>query len=386
MNQAPTIISVSEDAPQSSGLVLATEPAGAEDELATCVASFTINYKNLNLAVDERTTEWLTEERKQAERFEDNVFPLVDQMQKHLSQRGDLYASVFGVASRASELGQLAEVPTWTKWYAAFSNRITTAPSLRTIQRKLKQFRRVDEPALVVDGDGAEGAITEDVVHVGLCERDELKTRTELLTEHTKKMMDALAGKSVMSDSMRICRAIGLLKDLQRALEEGLLFDAPRVAGYEEVAAAPAKSDSHVDPLNPEPDWKQVLVELIAVLEESGDRLPLGALKEKRKVESLLAGTESCRPERAASSHTTKRYRKLMKLDEDGNRCWTVKAEGERDAWGFFEIESDADEVIQHLNSPGASLSDFGAGSKKLPVSAALDCAGSSSSVHGAGA
>jgi hypothetical protein len=129
-----------------------------------------------------------------------------------------------------------------------------------------------------------------------------------------------------------------------------------------------------VSALNADPDWKQVLVELMDVLEQSGDRLPFIALKEKRKIELLLGGKELRRPESAASSNTAKRYRKLMKLDEDGNRRWTVKAEGERSAWGSFEIESDADEAIQHLNSPGASLSDFEAGLKKLPVSAMPDC------------
>jgi hypothetical protein len=68
-----------------------------------------------------------------------------------------------------------------------------------------------------------------------------------------------------------------------------------------------------------------------------------------------------------------------MKLDVEGNRRWSVITEGEKNAWGIFETESEADEAIANLNSPIVSLSDLGDGSKKLPVSVTLDCAGSSS-------
>jgi len=72
-----------------------------------------------------------------------------------------------------------------------------------------------------------------------------------------------------------------------------------------------------------------VLVELIAVLEQFGDRLSLVVLKEKRKIESLLAGKGHSCPEDAAFSAPTKRYNKVMKFDAEGNRRWTVGADGE---------------------------------------------------------
>ena len=164
-----------------------------------------------------------------------------------------------------------------------------------------------------------------------------------------------------------------------RLAEEVFLFAAPPVAEHEKVAASPDKLGPSVSTLNAEPDWKQVLVELLQVLEQSGDRLPLVVLKEKRKIDSLLAGKGYGRSEGAAYSTPTKRYNNVMKLDVEGNRRWSVITEGEKNAWGIFETESEADEAIANLNSPIVSLSDLGDGSKKLPVSVTLDCAGSSS-------
>ncbi len=105
-----------------------------------------------------------------------------------------------------------------------------------------------------------------------------------------------------------------------RPAEEGFLFAAPPVAEPEKVAAALDKLDPSVSELNEECDWKQVLVELLQVLEQSGDRLPLVVLAEKRKIESLLAGKGPGRPVGARSSTTTKRYTKVMKLNQEGNR------------------------------------------------------------------
>jgi hypothetical protein len=61
-----------------------------------------------------------------------------------------------------------------------------------------------------------------------------MKTGAELLAEHIKQMENVLAGKSIMSDGMRIKRAIGRLKDLQCALEEGFLIVATTVPAPKE--------------------------------------------------------------------------------------------------------------------------------------------------------
>jgi hypothetical protein len=116
---------------------------------------------------------------------------------------------------------------------------------------------------------------------------------------------------------------------------------------------------------------------LIDVLEQSGDRLPLVVLREKRKIDSLLASKEPGRPEGAAFLTPTKRYTKVMKLDSQGNRCWTVVADGEKKPWGTFEIESDADNAIADLRSPVVSLMDMDSASKMVPASVTPIDAGS---------
>jgi hypothetical protein len=103
--------------------------------------------------------------------------------------------------------------------------------------------------------------------------------------------------------------------------------------------------------LTAEPGWKQVLVELLQLLEQIGGRLRLFDLAEKRKIKSLLAGKEPSRPEGAAFHTPTTRDTKVMKRDLEGNRRWTAVAENETQAWRTFEIEPDADDAIAKLRS-----------------------------------
>jgi DNA repair photolyase len=56
-------------------------------------------------------------------------------------------------------------------------------------------------------------------------ERQEIKTGQHLLREFAEKMLDVLTGKSVKNDAMRITSAVGLVKDLQRTIDEGKLFE-----------------------------------------------------------------------------------------------------------------------------------------------------------------
>jgi hypothetical protein len=364
--------------PTSSALVLASGPAATEDELATLVASFTTEYNNLDSEISDLTDDLLGHERKLAGRYRDELLPMINQMQMLLSQRGALHALVAKDGSLANKLKQLEDVPTWTEWYEAFASRVSEAKSLRTVQRQLKKLRGKTEPVTDADDDGDDNDNDTDTPSAlgGFDARDEVKTGAELLAEHIKQMIKVLAGKSIMTDGMRNKRALGLLKDLQHAVEEGLLLVAPPVAEHANAAAPPDKLDPSVSELTAEPDWKQVLVELLQVLEQSGDRLPVVVLAEKRKTESLLTGKGPGRPEGVPFSTTTKSYTKVMKLDPEGNRRWAVMAEGKNKAWGTFEIESDADKAVAHLSSPVASLSDFEDEFKKLPNSVTLEEAG----------
>jgi hypothetical protein len=155
------------------------------------------------------------------------------------------------------------------------------------------------------------------------------------------------------------------------------------MAEYDRVAVAPNKLDSFVNTLIPQANWKTTLIELLDVLEQHGDRLPLAVLNKKRVIEKLLEGNDLPSLGREGHAQSAKRYHKVKKLDAEGIPCWTLKAESEKTEWGTFEIESEADEATEHLNSPAASLSDFGAESKKLPGSVTLDWAGYNSMHEG---
>ena len=223
-----TLIKPTDDEPASPALVLVSKPAGASDELATNVASLASEYNNLDSAINDLTTELLGQERKLVERYQDELLPLLDQMQMLLSQRGDLHSLVAEYSSLANELKQLEDLPTWTEWYEAFASRVSEAKSLRTVQRQLKKRRGGTGPTVCDDtssaGEDTDDGADECSFHSGLYRDDEVKSAAELLAEHAKMMLDVLTGNSItMSDAMRITRAVSLVKDLQLALEVGLL-------------------------------------------------------------------------------------------------------------------------------------------------------------------
>jgi hypothetical protein len=196
--------------PTSTALVLASQPVSAVDELATLVASIATEYNSLDSEINDLTDDLLVEERKLAVRYRDELLPRIGQMQMLLSQRGALRELVANDRSLLGALAQLEDIPTWTEWYEAFASRFQGAKSLRTIQRQLKKLRGGTGPMAGADtslaGDDSDGGADERTSHSGLYRDAE--------------------GKSIMSDAMRITRAVSLVKDLQRALEEGFLFEA----------------------------------------------------------------------------------------------------------------------------------------------------------------
>lgn len=70
----------------------------------------------------------------------DALVPLLDQMQSMLSQRG---------AQR--RLMDTLELPTWTEWFSKFRDSLGEEFTLRTIQRKLRQYR--DDSDSIGDAD-----------------------------------------------------------------------------------------------------------------------------------------------------------------------------------------------------------------------------------------
>jgi hypothetical protein len=187
--------------------------------------------------------------------------------------------------------------------------------------------------------------------------------------------LDARQQASLVKAQLAINNVVAALKsngDWQTALAE-----------YDKVAVAPGKLDSFLNQLNPEPDWKAIMVDLIQVLEQSDDRLPVPVLNKKRAIEKLFDGRNppvTHRPDLAMPGRSSK----IDKLDLEGIRSWSVVTEDEKKARGSFETEGEADEAIANLNSPVVSMPDRGDGSKKLPVSVTLDCAGDGSVQAGA--
>ena len=144
--------------PNSSALVLESQPARAVDALATLVASFSNEYNHLDTKINDLTNELLGQEHKLSVRYRDELIPLLHRMQMLLSQRGNLHALVSNNRSSVSALSQLEDIPTWTEWYDAFASRVEGAKSLRTVQRQLKKYRGKSEPA--TDPDGILSAMT----------------------------------------------------------------------------------------------------------------------------------------------------------------------------------------------------------------------------------
>jgi hypothetical protein len=307
------------------------------------------------------------------------MIPALDLMERFLSRKGEDHNPHY------IELLIAAGLPTWTEYLdkvaAAFEI------SVRTIQRQLEDHRghpKERQTRRLPGGKGSGKGSSKASVKLTEAQAIAVKNLAEarkkfgtsaaagneqaaaILAEYEQAVTSADSSTLTNEDNSTPDRRVVINPTESefacvRPGQEGFLFAAPPVAEPEKVAAPPDKIDPSVSALNAEPDWKQVLVELVAVLEQYGDRLPLVVLREKRKIESLLAGDGHGRPDSSASSTPTKRYNKVMKLDAEGNRRWTVVAEGEQKAWGSFEIESDADNAVEHLCSPATSLVEMGA-------------------------
>src|ERR1035441_7008387 len=78
----------------------------------------------------------------------------------------------------------------------------------------------------------------------------------------------------------------------------------------------------------------------------------------------ILVAKASAVPCRDAYGKPANRYHKRSKLDEKGQRSCTVKTEGEKNALGTVEVESDADNALADLRSPVTSLGEMGASAR----------------------
>ena len=252
----------------------------------------------------------------------DQVIPRLAEMQALLSQRGKARKIVL----------KRAGLPSWTVYANEYAQKLSC--SLRTVQDHIMVFISTGKPG---------------------------PSRQKKTTPHSKPLrLDARQQATLVKAQLAANDMVAALKsggDLQTA-----------VAKYHKVAVTPTRLDSYMNTLNLEPDWKQVLVELMGVLEEFGEKLPLAVLIQKRAVEKLLNGKNNTPLPRTDHAEPAKRNHKCGKLDEDGDRCWTVKAEDEMNAPGTLKNESDADAAIVSLSSPATALVYMGA-ARMLPAS-----------------
>ena len=86
-------------------------------------------FANLQKQIDSKLGVYVAQVKKATADF-DAMIPLLDRMQAMLSQRGKL-----------RELMDAAKLPTWTQWFESFRKRLDEDVTLRTIQRKLREYR-----------------------------------------------------------------------------------------------------------------------------------------------------------------------------------------------------------------------------------------------------
>jgi len=215
----------------------------------------------------------------------DQMIPYLAKMQSLLSQRG----------SDRKKVLQQAELPGWTHWAKAYASKLDR--SVRTIQDRIKQFR----------GPQAGGT-----------------------TGPTGKTKSGNKGERLKLDSRQqaaLVRAQVVANDLVAALKNGADWETP-LAEYEKVAVTPAKLDTFMNALSPEPDWKSILKQLVDTLEQCGGELPIPVMNALHAVQKLLDSKPDERqlPSGKGKAAVTKQDR-VQKHRKDGSTCCVVPGE-----------------------------------------------------------
>jgi hypothetical protein len=173
----------------------------------------------------------------------DQIIPHLAEMQSLLSQRGKARKKVLKAAG----------LPSWPEYGQAYAAKLDC--SFRTIQDHITGLHR----------NGKSGPSSQ---------------QTNTKSKCKPLRLDARQQSTIVKAQLAVNDVIDALKsggDWQTA-----------VAEYDKVAVAPEKLDSFVNTLSPEPDWKAILIELVDLLEEHRDGLPLPVLKQKRAIETML--------------------------------------------------------------------------------------------------
>ena len=254
----------------------------------------------------------------------DQVVPYLAKMQSLLSQRG---------ADRKKVL-QRAGLPGWTHWAKAYAGKLDR--SLRAIQDRIKQFRETRACGTGKAKSGSNG------------ERVRLDSRQQA----------ALVKAQVAAN------------DLVAALKNGADWQTP-LSEYEKVAVTPARLDTFMNALSPEPDWKAILTGLVTTLEQYGDRLPIPVITALKSTQELLDGKAKSQPV-AKSGASTKRHL-VPKKQEGGTTVHAMPLSGrvKESPGGTYGSESGVEAGCERLNSsPVAEPPIAGAAGVKQPEAA----------------
>jgi hypothetical protein len=105
------------------------EPIGDTCRESKTPGEVTAEYQELDRQINTKATKYATRAVKARNDF-DELMPLLDKMQAMLSKRGT-----------ERQLMDTLEIPTWTEWFKDFRPRLKEDVTIRTIQRKLREYR-----------------------------------------------------------------------------------------------------------------------------------------------------------------------------------------------------------------------------------------------------
>jgi hypothetical protein len=243
----------------------------------------------------------------------DQAVPELAKMQSLLSQRG---------ADRKKVLRQ-AGLPGWTQWAKTYAAKLDR--SFRTIQDRIKQYR----------GSHASGT-------AGPTRKTEGSRKSERLKLDYRQQAALVKAQLAASD-------------LVAALKKGADWQTP-LAEYEKVAIAPAKLNSFMNTISPEPDWKGLLTELVTTLERYGDRIPIAVINQVHHVEKVLNIQPGQLPPRKPMASGAKWYRVKSRTKPGFRTDYLVVCDGDKRPHGVYDTEDEANAVCESLNlSPVAS-------------------------------
>jgi hypothetical protein len=110
--------------------------------------------------------------------------------------------------------------------------------------------------------------------------------------------------------------------------------DAIEILKLADIPVPDVEPAAIIAEVNPEPDWKGILTELAATLEQYGDRLPIPVIKVLKTTQELLDG--KAKPQVVSKSGVSTKRHLIPKNQEGGDNsaCFAFVRAGEWEPWG----------------------------------------------------